>query len=90
MATQLVTTLECGWCGGVAITSEDGWFYEDEGAECAQCLMPGHVAIDFDDGDGTPIAWWSCDDREETVAKWVAEHPDHPEVVSYLAVDKGN
>jgi len=81
---QIVTTLECAFCGGVAITREGGWFMEDEGERCDTCLLPGHVGVDFDDGDGTPEAWWSADDREETVQRWVAEHPDHPEVKLYL------
>ncbi len=78
-----VTSLECAWCGGSAIARPDGWFGEDEGERCDTCLLPGHVAIDYDDVDGTPIAWWSADDREETVEKWATEHSNHPEVRLY-------
>ena len=39
-------TLECGHCGGVAITSPNGWFWDGAGGRCLECGHPGHVSCD--------------------------------------------
>ena len=55
----VVTWLDCGHCGGVAIDSTDGLFQEDDGGACISCGLPGCVRVDDDETH----AWW--DDSQD-------------------------
>src|SRR6266851_4433497 len=72
-------SLECGWCGDVAIYSKTGFFQEDEGEACISCGFPGHVEIEEDlfcgeEDQSAYTAYWSYNDDKETVIKWVQTH----------------
>jgi hypothetical protein len=57
-----VPYLECPLCGGPAIESETGIFYEDSGDTCMSCGEPGNVFVHEDD--------WSDEDSELHTATW--------------------
>lgn len=50
------------------------------------CGFPGHVSLeedlmaDWDEENEEPryIAYWTTEDTDENVQKWIAAHPDDP------------
>lgn len=53
----MADSLECDHCGGDAITSETGLFWDGDGGACEECGFPGMVSADGDSED--PSAWWN-------------------------------
>jgi hypothetical protein len=49
--------LTCDHCGGDAITSPNGLFYDGQGEKCDECGMPGHVSVDDSDFDDATASW---------------------------------
>lgn len=57
-----MTWLDCSHCGGMAIESPDGMYYDGAGEACATCGYPGAVSVD-DAGPEDPEAWWRASDE---------------------------
>lgn len=65
-----VTELDCDHCGGVAIESADGLFYDGDGGECISCGFPGMVSVyeddngrENEDGECYTAVWQESDDE---------------------------
>jgi hypothetical protein len=52
--------LECSRCGGVAVESRNGLFYEDDADRCGACGVPGHISIDDSGGCYSGCAEDAC------------------------------
>lgn len=55
-------TIECSHCGGIAATSPDGTFTEDDSRflNCAECGHPGLVRVASDSDD---VAWFLLEEN---------------------------
>lgn len=70
-------TLECDWCGYVAVVGEVGnMFSEDMADACLSCGFPGFVSIDDADDDNVTASWVTRDDDSAIIARWREEHPE--------------
>lgn len=67
----MIYTLECGHCGGAAVSEQRDLFHEGMADRCEECGYPGQVIVDdIGDGDGdeetgepTGVAHWSTSER---------------------------
>lgn len=59
------TSLECNHCGGSALNSPNGIFWDGDGTACAECGFPGTVDADSD-GEGGYAVWSESDDDLDT------------------------
>ena len=66
---EFMTELECDHCGGTAIESVDGLFYDGDDGSCDTCGFPGMVSVyedengrEGDDGECYTAVWQESDD----------------------------